>query len=269
MLKNKKITIRTFKRFKKSGKKITMLTAYDYPTALILDTAGIDGILVGDSAGMVVMGKATTLEVTLDNMIYHTKCVNSAVKHSLLIADMPFLTYKIDKTEAVKNAGRLIQEGGAIAVKLEGGEEVVPIIEAMLFADIPVMGHIGLTPQSVNKIGGYFMRGKKKSTASYLKRSAKALEAVGVFSIVLENIPAGLAAEITSDLKIPTIGIGAGPDCDGQILVLHDLLGFYSDSGPGFSKKYTDLNKIISRAIKGYITEVEKGKFPQKKHFIK
>ena len=206
MSKNKKVTTRTFKRFKKSGKKITMLTAYDYPTALILDNSGIDGILVGDSAGMVIMGKDTTLEITLENMIYHTKCVHNAVKRSLLIADMPFLTYKINKTEAVKNAGRLIQEGGAVAVKLEGGEEVVPIIEAMLFADIPVMGHIGLTPQSVNKIGGYFIRGKKKSTASYIKRSAKALEAAGVFAIVLENIPAGLASEITSEIKIPTIG---------------------------------------------------------------
>ncbi|MDD3627552.1 MAG: 3-methyl-2-oxobutanoate hydroxymethyltransferase [bacterium] len=265
----KKITTKTFRKMKKFGEKISMLTAYDYPTGLILDQAGIDSILVGDSAGMVVLGDQNTLSITMENMLYHTKCVSKAVKRALVIADMPFLTYKITVPEAVKNAGRFIQEGGASAVKIEGGEEVCKIVRAMIFADIPVMGHIGLTPQAVNKLGGYSMQGKKPESVEYLLRSAKALEDAGAFSIVLENIPALLAKEITGKIQIPTIGIGAGPYCDGQVLVLHDILGFYADESPKFAKKYIDLNKIIFNAVKQYSSEIKTKKFPSKKYFIK
>ncbi|HDS09653.1 MAG TPA: 3-methyl-2-oxobutanoate hydroxymethyltransferase [Firmicutes bacterium] len=266
---DEKITTRTFRKLKRQGEKISMLTAYDYPTALILDQAGVDSILVGDSAGMVVYGDGNTLGITLENMLYHTRCVTKAVKRSLVIADMPFLTYKITIPNAVKNAGRFIREGRASAVKIEGGEEVCKIVKALVFADIPVMGHIGLTPQAVHKLGGYGVQGRKPESVKYLIRSAKALEKAGAFSIVLENIPGTLAREITSGLEIPTIGIGAGPYCDGQVLVLHDILGFYKDTSPRFAKKYVDLNKIIFNAVKKYSAEIKSGRFPTKKYYIK
>jgi 3-methyl-2-oxobutanoate hydroxymethyltransferase len=250
----------------KNKRKITMLTAYDYSMAKLLDEAQIDCLLVGDSLGMVVQGYDSTLQVTMDDMVYHTKAVRRGVKNALIVGDMPFLSYHISVEEAVRNAGRLVQEGGAHCVKLEGGVDMVPQIKGILKAQIPVMGHIGLTPQSVNKFGGFKVQGKIESEARQILEDAKALEAAGVFAIVLEAVPEKLARLITEQLTIPTIGIGASAHCDGQVLVTHDLLGMFSDFTPKFVKQYANLKETIQNAIQDYIQEVSDMSFPAEQH---
>lgn len=261
-----RITTSTIRDMKKTGKKITMLTAYDYSTATLVDEAGTDMILVGDSLGNVVLGYDTTLPVTMDDMIHHCKAVTRAAKHCLVVGDMPFLSYHISIPEAVKNAGRFIQEAGCQAVKLEGGVERVDVIKAIVDAAIPVVGHIGLTPQSVNQFGGFKVQGKDLETAKRLIRDAKAIEEAGCFAVVLECVPAALAQRITEELTIPTIGIGAGPGCDGQVLVINDMLGMFPKMSPKFVKKYVDLSPLISEAIRTYNEEVEAGIFPGPEH---
>lgn len=261
----KKITTETIRR-KKNNEIITMLTAYDYPTAEILDESGIDMLLVGDSLGMVVLGYDNTTEVTMEDMLHHVKAVTRGSKRCLIVADLPFLSYHIGINETVKNAGRLIQEGKANAVKLEGGTEVVKQVEAIVNAGIPVMGHIGLTPQSINQLGGYYVQGKSEDDAKKLIEDAKALEQAGAFSIVLECVPTELAKLITKELTIPTIGIGAGCDCDGQVLVTHDVLGLYSKMVPKFVKQYANIRESIVGATKQYISEVKEKNFPSNEH---
>jgi 3-methyl-2-oxobutanoate hydroxymethyltransferase len=246
--------------------KITMLTSYDYSLAAMVDEAGIDMILVGDSLGNVCLGYDTTLPVTMDDMVHHTKAVVRGAKRAMVVADMPFLSYHISLPEAVRNAGRLIQEGGAQAVKLEGGSERIPVIKAILEAEIPVMAHIGLTPQSVNQFGGFKVQGKDLETANKLIRDAKALEEAGVFSIVLEGVPTLLAKRITEEISIPTIGIGAGHYCDGQVLVINDMLGMFKGHIPKFVKKFANLEPLIMAALKEYKNEVEAGTFPGPEH---
>lgn len=243
-----------------------MLTAYDYSMAKIVNDAGIDSILVGDSLGMVVQGYESTLEVTMDDMVYHCRAVARGAENALIVGDMPFLSYHISVEEAVRNAGRLIQEGKAHAVKLEGGVEQVDTVTAIVKAQIPVMGHIGLTPQSVNLFGGFKVQGKDTAQAQKVIDDALALEAAGVFAIVLEGIPEKLATLITQKISVPTIGIGAGRYCDGQVLVIHDLLGMYSGQSPKFSKRYAALNETIKDSVTTYITEVKSVKFPEEKH---
>lgn len=260
-----KVTVQDFLSKKIEGKKITMLTAYDYPFARIVDEAGIDGILVGDSLGMVVQGLDNTLPVTMDEMIYHTKIVARAVQNALVIGDMPFMSYQADLREAVKNAGRFLKEAGAAAIKLEGGSEVVECIRALTRADIPVMAHIGLTPQSIHRMGGYKVQGKTEESASRLIEEARAVEEAGAFSLLLEAIPMELAEKITSVLSIPTIGIGAGPHCDGQVLVLHDVIGMFERFVPKFVKRYANLKEDALKAIEAYRKEVEEGRFPSEK----
>ncbi|MCR4400938.1 MAG: 3-methyl-2-oxobutanoate hydroxymethyltransferase, partial [Syntrophomonadaceae bacterium] len=228
--------------------------------------AGSDVLLVGDSLGMVVLGYDSTLPVTMDDMIHHTRAVARGAKNSLIVADMPFLSYHVSIPEAIRNAGRCIQEGGAQAVKLEGGEERVDTIKAILDAQIPVMGHIGLTPQSVHQLGGFKVQGKDLEGANKLIRDARALDAAGVFSIVLECVPAALAARITAEVSCPTIGIGAGPDCDGQVLVINDVLGMYKGHIPKFVKKFANLEPLINAALRAYKEEVERGDFPAAEH---
>lgn len=261
-----KFTTQSFLEAKRNQRKITMLTGYDYSMAQILDSCGIDAILVGDSVGMVVQGKDSTVEVTLDEMIYHCKCVARGAKNAMLIGDMPFLTYHNSIEEAVRNAGRFIQEGKMNCVKLEGGKIMADTVKAIVRAQIPVVGHIGLTPQSINVLGGFKVQGKEESAAKALIEDALALEEAGVFAIVLEAVPEALARIITEKVKVPTIGIGAGRYCDGQVLVVNDLLGMYSDFTPKFVKKYADLKNPISDAIHGYISEVKSQKFPEEKH---
>ncbi|KNZ41511.1 3-methyl-2-oxobutanoate hydroxymethyltransferase [Acetobacterium bakii] len=261
-----KFTVSSFLKAKASNEKITMLTAYDYSMAKIVDGAGIDAILVGDSLGMVVQGYESTLEVTMDDMVYHCKAVSRGTETALIVGDMPFLSYHISDEEAVRNAGRLIQEGKAHAVKLEGGVDVVDKVRAIVKAQIPVMGHIGLTPQSVNVFGGFKVQGKDKAQAMAVIEDAVALEKAGAFAIVLEGIPEKLAKLITENVSIPTIGIGAGRYCDGQVLVIHDLLGMYSGQSPKFSKGYAALNETIKTAIENYVSEVKELKFPEEKH---
>ncbi|SHG44192.1 ketopantoate hydroxymethyltransferase [Thermosyntropha lipolytica DSM 11003] len=261
-----RVTTATLKARKASGEKITMLTAYDYATAALVDEAGIDMILVGDSLGMVVLGYENTLAVTMEDMLHHTRAVTRAVKNALVVGDMPFLSYHISREEAVRNAGRFIQEGGAQAVKLEGGRERVDTIKAILDAQIPVMGHIGLTPQSVNQLGGFKVQGKDLETARKLIADAKALEEAGVFSIVLECVPTPLAKKITEEVGVPTIGIGAGPYCDGQVLVINDMLGMFKGHIPKFVKRYANLEPIIKEALTAYKREVEAGVFPGEEH---
>ena len=262
-------TIQDFIKKKKDGEKITMLTAYDYPFAKIVDQAGIDAILVGDSLGMVVQGLDNTLPVTMDEMIYHTKMVTRAVTDAMVLGDMPFMSYQTSISEAVKNAGRFLKEAGAAGVKLEGGAEIVPQIRAMLKSDIPVMAHIGLTPQSIHRMGGYKVQGKSDEAAKRLLEEAHIVEDAGAFSLLLEAIPMKVAKQITKELSIPTIGIGAGPHCDGQILVLHDVIGLFERFVPKFTKQYVNLNKEASKAIQSYKKEVTKGKFPSKDHSFK
>jgi 3-methyl-2-oxobutanoate hydroxymethyltransferase len=261
-----KVTINDFLKKKQEGRKITMLTAYDYPFAQIVDEADIDAILVGDSLAMVVQGLENTLPVTMDEMIYHTKMVSRGVKNAMVIGDMPYLSYHLSIDDAVRNAGRFIKEAGAHAVKIEGNREVAEKVEAMTKAEIPVMAHIGLTPQAIHRMGGYKVQGRTEEAAKRLVEDAKILQDAGAFSLILEAIPAGLAAQITKDLSIPTIGIGAGPHCDGQVLVIHDVLGLFERFVPKFVKRYANLKDDALKAIKQYKEEVEKGLFPGKEH---
>jgi len=261
-----RVTTATLRDKKAKQEKISMLTSYDYSTAGLVDQAGLDMILVGDSLGMVVLGYENTLAVTMDDMVHHTRAVVRGTKNAMVVADMPFLSYHVSVEEAVRNAGRFIQEGGAQAVKLEGGVERVDAVKAILDAQIPVMGHIGLTPQSVNQFGGFKVQGKDLETARKLLRDAQALDKAGVFSIVLECVPSALAKEITAEVSVPTIGIGAGSDCDGQVLVINDMLGIYSGHVPKFVKKYVDLQPLILEALKSYKKEVEEGSFPGPEH---
>ncbi len=251
---------------KKEGSKITMLTAYDYPFASIVDEVGIDMILVGDSLSMVFQGNDSTLPVTMEEIIYHTKIVSKATKRAMVVADMPFMSYQISKEEAVRNAGRLIKEAFAQAVKLEGGREILNQVKAITEAEIPVIGHIGLTPQAILRMGGYKLQGKHPEQARRIKEDALMLQDAGAVAIVLEVIPSELAKEITESLEIPTIGIGAGPFCDGQVLVLHDLLGLFEKFTPKFVKKYANLREQILKALNQFREEVEKGLFPDKEH---
>jgi 3-methyl-2-oxobutanoate hydroxymethyltransferase len=261
----KKVTIRTIVELKNRGIKITALTAYDYLIAKLLDMVGIDIILVGDSLGNVFQGNETTLPVTLDEMIYHTKAVLKGVKRAMVIVDMPFMSFQNTVEEAFKNAGRIMKETGAGGVKVEGGERVANAVRKITESGIPVMGHLGLTPQSIYQFGGYTPRGRDEDEANRLLRDAKILEESGAFSIVLEKIPALLAKRITDSIKIPTIGIGAGPHCDGQILVVYDMLGLIKDFNPRFVRKYLNLSDEISNAFKNYIDDVHNKKFPDEK----
>lgn len=263
---NERITTSTLKKFKRDGHKITALTAYDFPTAKILDNCGIDMILVGDSLGMVVLGYESTIPVTMDDMVHHTKAVARAVKRAFVVGDMPFMSYSISRKEAMKNAARLIAEGGAQAIKLEGGEEVESIVKAIVGAGIPVVGHLGLTPQSVNQLGGYKVQGKDEEKAKKIFDDAKVLEQAGICALVLESIPMELAKEITENITVPTIGIGAGPYCDGQILVVHDMLGITQGHRPKFVKQYANVEKIMVDGINQYIKEVQEGSFPDIEH---
>jgi len=257
-----KVTVKTFLKMKQRGEKIAVLTAYDFYTAKILDEISIDSILVGDSANMVFYGAKDTLSISMDQMIYHTRAVSSAVKRALVIGDMPFLSYQTSVSDAILNAGRFLKEGGAHGVKIEGGMEMKDTVKRLIEVGIPVMGHIGMTPQSIEKFGGYSVQGKDEKKAEYLLESAKVLENVGCFSIVLECIPRELAQKITSSLKIPTIGIGAGLDCDGQVLVVNDILGLYEEFKPKFVRRYAELGKEMRRACKNYIEDVKTKKYP-------
>ena len=265
-----KVTVPEILKRKRDGKKISMLTAYDYPFARILDEAGIDVLLVGDTLGMVVQGLDTTLPVTVDEIIYHLKMVTRARTRALVVGDLPFLSYQISAEEALRNAGRMMKEGGAEAVKLEGGVNVAEKIAALTAVDIPVMGHVGLTPQSVHRMGGHKVQGKKRGRApgerERLLEDAAAVEEAGAFALVLEGIPLDLAAEITERVSIPTIGIGAGAHCDGQVLVLHDLLGLFDKFAPKFSKRYVNLKDIVGGAVREYVAEVQSGAFPTDAH---
>ncbi len=262
-------TILDIRRMKVEGEKITVLTAYDYPFARLMDLAGIDMILVGDSVGTVVAGYDNTLPVTLEEMLYHTRAVVRGTSSALVVTDMPFLSYQVDLAEARRNAGRLIKEGGAQAVKLEGGENIAATIRAIVDMDIPVVGHIGLTPQSIHRMGGFRVQGKEDLQARQLLADARAVEQAGAFALVLEGIPASLAREITETVAIPTIGIGAGAHCDGQVLVIHDILGLCEKYSPKFVKRFADVSETISQGISDYIREVKAGTFPDDEHSFK
>src|SRR5436190_18028923 len=256
------VTVPDFMAAKARGTRLTMLTAYDYTMARILDAAGVDGLLVGDSLGMVVQGQPNSLSVTLDEVLYHTKLVSRGIRRSLLVADMPFMSYQVAPQQALENAGRLIKEGGAHAVKVEGGVRSADCIAAITSADIPVMGHIGLTPQSVRRFGGF----RVQRDEARLMEDALATQEAGAFALVVECVPAELAQKITAAVKIPTIGIGAGAGCDGQILVTHDMLGLFDDFRPKFTKQYVDLSRTILDAVEGYCREVREGSFPGPEH---
>ena len=244
------------------NKKITCLTAYDYPTARLVDEGGVDVVLVGDSLAMVMLGHDSTLPLTLDEALHHAKAVRRGVQRALVVADMPYGSYHAEINESLRNAMRFVKEAGAEAVKIEGGERRLELIARLTEAEIPVMGHIGLTPQSVNALGGYRVQGKTASAAEQLLRDARAVEAAGAFAIVLEAIPRELAAEITKAVRIPTIGIGAGPECDGQVLVLHDMLGLTFQTAPKFARRYANVGEIISNAVREYCADVRSGGFP-------
>ncbi|MGE5606463.1 MAG: 3-methyl-2-oxobutanoate hydroxymethyltransferase [Bacteroidota bacterium] len=261
-----KKSVTTFLKAKKEGKKLALLTAYDYSSAKLVDSCEIDGILVGDSLGMVCLGYKDTLPVTIEDMIYHTKAVSRGVENALLIGDMPFMSYHTSTHEAIRNAGRLVQEANAQAVKLEGGARVLRQVRAIVNSQIPVMGHLGLTPQSVNVFGGFKVQGKDKDAAAQLIEDAERLEDAGVFAIVLECIPGELAARITAAVSVPTIGIGAGAGCDGQILVYHDILGLYSDVRPKHVKVFAEAGKVIREGINEYVEQVKNSTFPGKEH---
>ncbi len=265
-MEQKKMTAPDLKEKKKSGKKITMLTAYDYPTALLVDRAGIDAILVGDSLGMVVLGYRDTVTVTMEEMLHHTKAVSSAVKSALVIGDMPFGSYNVSVEKAIENANRMMKEAHADCIKLEGGRSMAPLVGAIVKAGIPVQGHIGLTPQTASSLGGFKVQGKSFETAKALIEDAKALEDAGCFSIVLEAIPSPIAKIITEKISIPTIGIGAGIDCDGQVLVIHDLIGLFERFTPKFVKQYAKISDDILSAVSRYKSDVEGMKFPEEKH---
>jgi 3-methyl-2-oxobutanoate hydroxymethyltransferase len=264
-----KVTVPQIVKMKQHGEKISCLTAYDYSFARILDEAGVDMLLVGDSVGCVVQGNHNTLAVTMDEMIYHTRAVVRGRKRALVIGDMPFLSYQASKEQALQNAGRFLKEAGAEAVKLEGGVAVKETIAATVNAGIPVMGHIGLTPQSVHQFGGYKIQGRDKTRREMVLRDAVAVEEAGAFAVVLEGMPLDLAEEITKRLTIPTIGIGAGVHCDGQVLVIHDMLGLFDDFTPRFVKRYADLKKTMTGAVKDFISEVREQKFPMEEHSFK
>jgi 3-methyl-2-oxobutanoate hydroxymethyltransferase len=261
-----KVTVRTFAAKHERGEPITMLTAYDFPTARIVDRAGVDSILVGDSLAMVVLGHENTLAVTMDEMLHHAKAVRRGARSALLIGDMPFMSYQVSVEEAVRNAGRFLQEAGMEAVKLEGGRAVVPAVEAIVRAGIPVLGHVGLTPQSVNALGGWRVQGRTAEAAARLLDDALALEAAGCFGVVLESVPDRLAAYVTRRLAIPTIGIGAGAGTSGQVLVLHDLVGLFDRFTPKFAKRYAELGADMGTAVAAYLDEVARGAFPTSDH---
>lgn len=261
-----KITIQDFIKKKQAKKKISMLTAYDYPFARIVDEAGIDAILVGDSLAMVVQGLENTLPVTMDEMIYHSRIVSRAATRAVVIGDMPYLSYHISIEDAIRNGGRFLKEGGAQAVKLEGGREVEEVVKALTKSEIPVMAHIGLTPHAIHRMGGYKVQGKTEEAAQRLIEDAKILEDAGAFSMILEAIPAELARRITEELSIPTIGIGAGPSCDGQILVIYDVIGLFDRFVPKFVKRYANFKDDALSVIKQYKEEVDEGIFPGKEH---
>jgi 3-methyl-2-oxobutanoate hydroxymethyltransferase len=261
-----KVTSLSLLEMKRAGQPIVMITAYDTPFARWADAAGVDVLLVGDSLGMVVLGYESTLPVTMEDMLRHSGAVARAKPRALLVADMPFLSFQVSPRAALRNAGRLVQEAGVEAVKLEGGERVLPMVEAILRADIPVLGHVGLTPQSIHRLGGYRVQGRERTSRARIRRDARLLEAAGCFAIVLEAVPADLAAEIRTDLRIPTIGIGAGPDCDGQVLVLHDLLGLGSEPPPRFVRQFANLGEAARDAIAAYARAVRQGEFPRAEH---
>jgi 3-methyl-2-oxobutanoate hydroxymethyltransferase len=261
-----KITILDLYKKKTEGKKITMLTAYDYPTAQIVDQAGIDVVLVGDSLGMVVQGETSTLPVTMEEMLYHTKIVSRATTQALVVGDLPFLSYQTSREDAIRNSGRFLKEAGAEAVKLEGGSQMADVIHAVVSAGIPVMAHIGLTPQYLHMLGGFKVQGKDEATREKVLADARAVQEAGAFSVVLEAVPASLAKEIREIITIPTIGIGAGPDCDGQVLVLHDLLGLFDRFTPKFVKKYANLRQDALLAVSDFKKDVEDGTFPSDEH---
>ena len=265
----RRVTIRDIASMKAGGEKIPMLTAYDYSTARLADEAGIPMILIGDSLGMVVLGYDSTLPVTMEDMLHHVKAVARGAKRALVVGDLPFMTYQIDTSQAMRNASRFLQEGGAQAVKLEGGEGVAATVRRIVECGIPVMGHIGLTPQSVNVFGGYRVQGKEREAAAQLIRDAVALEEAGAFAVVLELVPAPLSRIVTRRLSIPTIGIGAGPHCDGQVQVLHDMLGLFTDFVPRHAKQYARLAENITEAFSRYIAEVKDGAFPTEKESFK
>ena len=264
-----KITVPHVLKMKQRGERITCLTAYDYSFARILDAAGVEMLLVGDSLGCVVQGGANTLAVTMDEMIYHTRLVARGRKRALVIGDMPFMSYQIGTDQALRNAGRFFKEADAEAIKLEGGVAVQDSIRAIVTAGMPVMGHIGLTPQSVHQFGGYKIQGREKDRREALLRDAIAVQESGAFAIVLEGIPQDLAGEITDRLTIPTIGIGAGVQCDGQVLVIHDMLGLFDDFTPKFVKRYADMKQTMLGAVKEFVGEVKERKFPAEEHSFK
>lgn len=266
MMSRKKFTVLDIEAKKQHGVPITMLTAYDYTGALLVDAAAIDIILVGDSLGMVIMGLESTVPVTMDEMLHHCRAVARGANYAHLVGDLPFMSYQADKAEAVRNAGRFLKEGNVESVKLEGGQEMAATVRAIVTAGIPVMGHIGLTPQSVNKLGGYRTQGRTAAAARQLVDDALALEEAGCYAIVLEAVPAPVAAAITKNLRIPTIGIGAGPDCDGQVLVFHDILGLYDKVQPRFVKQYAHLQEPILRAFTSYCDDVVNRRFPAEEH---
>lgn len=261
----RRVTANDIKAMKAKGEKIPVITAYDYPTARLADDAEFPIILVGDSLGMVVLGYDSTIPVTMDDMVHHTGAVARGANRALIVADMPFMSFQISSADALRNAGRLVQEGGAQSVKLEGGESVAEEVRRIVGSGIPVMGHVGLTPQSVHRFGGYRVQGKAREQAAQLLRDAQALEEAGAYAVVLELIPAPLARIITQRLTIPTIGIGAGPHCDGQVQVLHDMLGLYPDFVPKHTKQYLRLSELISDALRRYVQEVREGVFPTEK----
>ena len=262
----RRVTVRTLARRKRRGQRITMLTAYDFAFARLFDAAGIDVLLVGDSLGNVVQGEDTTLPVTLEDAIYHTRLVARAATRALVVGDMPFGTYQVSTEEAVRNAVRLVKEGGAHAVKLEGGRAAAPAIERIAGAGIPVMGHVGLTPQSIHQLGGFRVQGRSEKGRAQVLADAQAACDAGAFAVVLEAMPADVAREVTRAIPIPTIGIGAGPDCDGQVLVMHDLLGLTDGWSPTFVKQYANLGALASQAARAFAEDVENGKFPGDEH---
>lgn len=262
-----RLSVHQLKQWKSEGRRFSMITAYDYPMARLVEQAGIPVILVGDSLGSVVLGYESTVPVTMDDILYHTRAVVRATGKAIVVADMPFMSYQANADDAVRNAGRLLQEGGATAVKLEGGSHVAPLVHRLVESGIPVMGHLGLTPQSVNQFGGHKVQGKTPAAAAKLINDARALEAAGAFAVVLETIPAPLARMVSERISIPTIGIGAGPHCDGQVQVLHDMLGIYDDRRPlKHAKRYAVLGETIREAVRAYADEVESGAFPTREH---
>ena len=265
----RKVTVRDVAEMKSRGEKISMITAYDYTTAKVVDQAGIPLLLVGDSLGMVVLGYESTVSVTMEDMLHHVKAVTRGAENSMVIADLPFMSYNLDSTQALANAGRLMQEGGASSVKLEGGERMAETTRRIVECGIPVMGHIGLTPQAVNGLGGYRVQGRGQEEAQQLVKDALALEQAGAFAVVLEMVPAPLASLISKRLTIPTIGIGAGVGCDGQVQVIHDMLGLFTDFVPKHARRYAQLADVMTKALTAYAQEVREGSFPSAKESFK